>query len=228
MAAGKNIRSVMGSKLEQIYKTVDKCIFCSKQKNYLQHIHGFGPLKSQWMLVLVNPTHKNLSSHPDYLGPRFPFIGVRQFWKVLADGGLISKKVAYDLPLRAQWTNKDTEAIQNELLKNKIFITNIVKCCYPHGNYPEKEVIKSQLGVLKKEINLIKPKQIIAFSTLVHKTLTRETIKLSEYWKSPKESFEKLSGLNIPVIPVYFPIGRGNPKKAAQVLRKRYNKFHAN
>ena len=127
--------------LEKLYKKVDECGFCKASRNKLQHIHGFGAMNPKLMLILINPTHRNISSAPDYKGFRFPFIGVRQFWKVLADGGLVNKKVAYDLPLRAEWSGEHTKLIQNELLKNKLFLTNIVKCCYGHSAYPDKKVI---------------------------------------------------------------------------------------
>jgi len=196
-------------KLRELYKRMDvSCRFCKASKNKLQHIYGFGAIKPRLMLILVNPTYRNLSSAPDYNGPRFPFIGVRQFWRVLADGRLISKKVAYSLPLRSEWNREHTEAVQKELIKNRIFLTNIVKCCYNHANYPPRKVIEDQLRILEEEVSIVKPKQIIAFGELVFKTLTN-----------------KLPLLDMLVTRCYFPIGRGNPKKAAEVLRKlKWNK----
>jgi uracil-DNA glycosylase family 4 len=174
------------------------------------------------MLILVNPTYRNLSSNPEYRGARFPFIGVRQFWKVLADGGLIDKKVAYGLPLRKNWRDKHTELIKQELIRNKLFLTNIVKCCYGHSLYPDSKVIDSQLKFLAEEINIVNPKKIVAFGALVYKTLTGKNIKLAEYWNEWKigNDSEIVFGLKISVMPCYFPIGRGNPKKAAEILRK--------
>lgn len=210
----------MKEQLLKLYKQVNKCNFCKSTNNKLQHIHGFGVMNPKLMLILVNPTHRNLSSHPDYIGPRFPFIGVRQFWKVLAEGGLIDKKVTDELPLRADWDNKDTKNIQKELIRNKLFVSNIVKCCYDHSEYPENNVIKDQLNYLSQEIKLVNPKKIVAFSGLVYKTLTGKPVKLSEYWSQPTKSFENISGLDFPVEPCYFPIGRGNPNKAIQVLKR--------
>jgi uracil-DNA glycosylase len=206
--------------LENLYARVDQCTFCKEMRNTLQHIHGYGLKNPRYMLVLINPTHRNLSSQPGYIGPRFPFIGVRQFWNVLGGGGLIGKAITQDLPLRNKWTADHTSLLQKELEKNKLFLTNIVKCCYPHGDYPSQEVIDAQKSILQEEIRFIKPKQIIAFGGLTFKTLTGENIKLSEYWLKKDRTFnESLSGLNIPITPCYFPIGRGSPKKAAQALR---------
>ncbi|MEW6407467.1 MAG: uracil-DNA glycosylase family protein [Patescibacteria group bacterium] len=233
----------MDNKLINLYQKIDKCPFCSPSrqnfggggkslKNPLQHIHGFGTISPKFMLILINPTYRNISSNPKYIGPRFPFIGVRQFWKVLGDAGLINKKIACKLPKRQDWSKTHTKQIQNELLKNKLFLTNIVKCCYNHSSYPDKRVIEAQLRFLKEEIKIVRPKKIIAFGALVFKILTGESIHLSNYWNNisrlcPSTSSglrskynENISGLNIKVLPCYFPIGRGNPNKAINYLKR--------
>ena len=76
--------------------------------------------------------------------------------------------------------------------------------------------------LLAEEIRIVKPRKIIAFGGLVYKTLTGKNIKLTEYWNGHKKenNFEIISGLKISVTPCYFPIGRGNPKKAVEVLKK--------
>ena len=219
----KNTKNVMGSKkLQKLYERVDDCKFCKADRNLLQHIHGFGVLNPELMLILVNPTYRNLSSDPKYKGARFPFIGVRQFWKVLANGGLIDKNVTENLPIRAEWKNEHTQQIQRELIRKKLFLTNIVKCCYGHSLYPENKVIAEQLKLLADEIKIIRPRKIVVFGGLVYKTLTGKNIKLAEYWNKQKigNDSEIISGLKISVIPCYFPIGRGNPKKAAEIMRK--------
>ncbi len=214
----------MGNKkLETLYKKVDGCKFCKTTRNKLQHIHGFGAINPRLMLILINPTYRNLSSRPGYKGIRFPFIGVRQFWRVLADGGLINKKVAYGLPKRSDWDTDHTRQIQKELIKNKFFLTNIVKCCYSHGKYPSREVIHDQLNILKEEVRLVNPKYIVAFGALVFKTLTGKNIKMSDYLRNfsvTRIVSEKISGLDVPVILCYFPIGRGNPRESAKILRE--------
>lgn len=207
--------------LIKLYRKVDACRFCQRDGNALRHIHGFGPIRPKWMFVLVNPTHRNISSAPDYRGPRFPFVGVRSFWRVLADGGAMSRARVGDLPPRAEWLPTHTERIQAELVRNGIFLTNVVKCCYDHGDYPERRVVDGHLPTLAEEIRIVKPSNIVAFGGFVHKTLTGNAVTLSDYWRSPKGDPEReiLSGLNVPVVPCYFPVGRGNPKKAAETLR---------
>lgn len=203
-----------------LYKKVDACTFCRQAKNPLQHIHGVGVRNPRYMLVLINPTHKNISSAPGYQGPRFPFVGLRQFWNILGKAGLIEK---LELPTRSEWKNGHTRLIKKEIEHNRLFLTNIVKCCYNHGNYPEQKIIEYQKDILKQEIRIVKPKQIIAFGALTFKTLTGLPIKLSEYWgQRNKEFSENISGLDTSVIPCYFPIGRGSPQKATKALQTIY------
>lgn len=209
------------AKLQKLYQVVDRCKFCKAERNHLQHIHGYGAMNPKLMLILVNPTYRNLSSDSKYRGDRFPFIGVRQFWKILAEGGLIDRKVGINLPARTGWGDKHTQQIKKELLKNRLFLTNIVKCCYDHSAYPDKSVIEDQLKLLAEEIRIVKPKKIVAFGGLVYKTLTGESIKLADYWYGSQEkAVEIISGLGTSVAPCYFPIGRGNPQKAVEILRK--------
>jgi len=209
-------------RLEKLYRRVDRCKLCKAAGNKLHHIHGFGAGRPRWMLVLVNPTYRNLSSSTEYRGPRFPFIGVRQFWRVLADGGLIDKNTASDLPLRSAWTARHTKQLQQELIRNDLFLTNLVKCCYQHSEYPKSRVLENQLPFLAEEIRIVKPKKIVAFGGLVYKVLTARSIKLSEYWTSAHSGgeVERISGLSVDVLPCYFPIGRGKPHMAAKVLRR--------
>lgn len=172
------------------------------------------------MLILVNPTYRNLSSAPSYRGPRFPFIGVRQFWRVLGTAGLISRRVAKALPVRREWTRADTTRVQRELVRNRLFLTNIVKCCYGHSHYPTRKVIEAQCRMLAKEIEIVQPKCIVAFGTLVFKMLTGKTIVLKNALSQRHRYVVIITNLRIPVIPCYFPIGRGNPKKAIAGLRR--------
>jgi uracil-DNA glycosylase len=214
---------MMQQKLKNLYQQIDSCRFCKKSKNYLQHIHGFGAARPKFMLILINPTHRNLTADPTYQGARFPFVGVRQFWQVLAKGGFTSQTIADQLPKRSSWKILHTQILQQELLQKRLFITNVVKCCYNHSNYPAKVVIAHQINYLRQEIQIVRLRKIIAFGALVYKILTSQNIILKNYWQNyplKKTDKEIISGLNIPTVPVYFPVGRGNPAKAIQVIHK--------
>ncbi len=102
-----------------------------------------------------------------------------------------------------------------------MFLTNVVKCCYNHSAYPDKKVINDQLKILAEEIRVVDPAKIIAFGGLVYGVLTGKKIKLADYWSAPREKDpEVISRKNVQVAPCYFPTGRGNPKKAAEILKK--------
>jgi uracil-DNA glycosylase len=210
------------SKLQKLYAAVDACAFCRTKRNPLRHIHGYGAMRPDWMLILVNPTHRNISSAPTYRGSRFPFIGVRQFWNVLANGDLISEAVAGALPARTDWTAHHTDLVQRELIRNKLFLTNVVKCCYDHSAYPAPSVVRESVRHVAEEIRSVRPRRIIAFGGLVHRTLTNMPVTLAAHWaaRTKPAYHEKISGLSVPVIPCYFPIGRGSPRKAAKILRE--------
>ncbi|MDE2001479.1 MAG: hypothetical protein KGI60_02850 [Patescibacteria group bacterium] len=214
-------KQARSSTLRSLYRRVDRCPLCRAANNDLQHIHGFGAMRPDLMLVFVNPTHRNTSADPSYRGPRFPFIGVRQLWRVLADAGLIDRKKAAALPPRKEWTAADTATIQQELVKHKLFITNVVKCCYDHSAYPERDAVRHHLDLLGEEIRIVRPKTIVAFSGFVYQTLTGQSVKMGEYWKDGQKALpEIISGLRIPTLPCYFPVGRGSPRKAASILRR--------
>lgn len=140
------------------------------------------------MLILINPTHTNISSAPEYRGLRFPFVGVRQFWRVLADGGLIGKKLAYGLPLKRDWKFTDTEALVKELRRRHLFLTDAVKCCYPHSNYPPKKIFEYHKRFTAEEIRMVKPQRIIAFGSRTFQFLTGENIHLTQYWHQRKKN----------------------------------------
>lgn len=211
----------MERKLKNLYANVDTCSFCEAARNRLQHIHGVGTLHPRLMLVLINPTHRNISSHPAYSGPRFPFIGVRQFWRVLANGNLIEREVAYGLPTQSEWQPIHTDRISKELIGQRLFVTNLVKCCYNHSEYPQEEIIAAHRELLGMEIKIVKPERIVTFGALVFTALTGERIHLTRYWQSRQKYLyrERISGLHTRIVPCFFPIGRGSPRQATRILR---------
>jgi hypothetical protein len=80
--------------LSTLNKLFDSCPRCASESNPLQHVYGGGATRNpKYCFVLINPTHLNISTHPEYRGPRFPFIGVRQFWRILHRAGLLSADV---------------------------------------------------------------------------------------------------------------------------------------
>lgn len=202
--------------LDSLYKRFDDCPLCRLSNNSLLHILGGGKFDyPKVALVFINPTHMNISSHPEWKGRRFPFIGVTRFWHILSDSGWLTKRVFKRLEDN-QWGEDRVNELENELLSRRIYITNLVKCTFSHGDYPERKYFDYHLPLFKKELSLVKPKAIISFGGLATKYLTGETLVFKKYFRN----LQRLKYKQIPVYPCYFPVGRGNPKLAVQVLRE--------
>ena len=82
--------------LGALNKIFDECPRCASEANSLQHVYGGGATRNpRYCFILINPTHLNISTRPGYRGPRFPFIGVRQFWRILHRAGLLGEEVLH-------------------------------------------------------------------------------------------------------------------------------------
>jgi len=209
--------------LQRLYKEFDKKY--KNNKNRLRPILGGGKFHHpKFLFLFINPTHLNISSSEEYKGKRrYPFIGVRYFWRLLSQAGFIDKTIIDDI-YKNGWQLKDEMRIEKSLSKHGAYITNLVKTTQKGPENPSKSVIQDSFILLEKEIKIVNPKYIIAFGRLVFKALTNKEIKLQrclndikirEY--KPYKS-KQIAGKEYNVLPCYFPIGRGNPKKALRIL----------
>ena len=202
--------------LDSLYKKFDDCPLCRLSNNSLLHILGGGKKrKPKVVLVFINPTHTNISSNSNWNGSRFPFIGVTRFWKVLSDSSWLSSEMIEELN-EIGWTRKTIKNLDSELYDRRIYITNLVKCSFPHGDYPEKKYFDYHLPLFKKELSIVKPRAIVSFGGLTTRFLTEKNLVLKNFFNNSKS----LTYGYIPVYPCYFPVGRGNPKLATEILRK--------
>ncbi|MFV1917208.1 MAG: uracil-DNA glycosylase family protein [Patescibacteria group bacterium] len=202
--------------IKQLFKRYDDCKLCKSSGNKLQHILAGGKFNNPKVaLVFINPTHTNISSAPDWKGHRFPFIGITRFWQILAVSGWIAKGTVTEFD-NFGWNKGTIKLLEDDLHKKGIYITNLVKCTFPHGNYPEKKYFDYHLPLLEKELSIVRPTAIISFGGLSTKYLNGENLTFKKYFVNPHH----LEYKNIPVYPCYFPVGRGNPKLAIEVLRK--------
>lgn len=232
MTKKKKTNPKQSPNLQTIFKNFDNCVVCRKNKNPLSHILGAGKDKNpDFLFLFINPTHLNISSHPNYPGKfRFPFLGVARFWRFLAEAGFFSQDLAKEI-IQKQWKTNWEIKIQKELKRQKIYLTNLVKCTFFHPNPPPKKTISRQLFLLKQEIKIVNPKHIIAFGKLPFKVLTNKNILLRDYLKRikfqkpPYFLSQEIFNKRYIVFPCYFPVGRGNPKKAVFVL-KMIKKFY--
>jgi len=202
------------------------------EKNSLRHILGGGKSRNpKFLFLFINPTHLNISSLKNYQGKRrYPFIGVRYFWKLLSEASFIDRKIVDEI-YREGWQVEHEDKIEQSLNRNSVYVTNLVKCAQFHPDNPIKSVITEDIPLLKEEISIIRPKYIIAFGKLPVKVITGQDIRLSDYLEAVKtDQYQALNSISIfgkfyKVLPCYFPVGRGSPKKALEILRYVKRKF---
>jgi len=196
-------------KLLKIYKEFDNCDRCKKENNPLLHILGGGRFQNpQFLFLFINPTHLNISSHRDYKGKRrYPFIGVRYFYRFLSEAGFLDNKIINDIYTKG-WQIEDENRIEQSLINNNVYITNLVKCTKYNPESPSKDIIKQDFP-----------------------PPPNKDICLKDYFKKIKDnSYKPIKSVDIlgkiyKVLPCYFPVGRGNRQGALEILsyiRKRY------
>lgn len=216
----------MPTSLTALYRQFDLCVRCRSARNPLRHILGGGQTRRpKFLFLFINPTHHNISSHPDYAGKyRFPFLGVRYFYKVMAEAGFADPQVVSDIYARG-WRTADERALHASWRGHGVYITNLVKCTQPHPDNPSREVVAEDLPLLFREIELVRPEYIVTFGALPTKSLTGQDVRLSDYLTQARRGdYIPLKSVTIgnriyPVLPCFFPVGRGNPPKAIEVLR---------
>ena len=196
----------------------------NRDRTDLASIYGGGQSRSPKLaLVFINPTQRNISSQPGWIGPRFPFIGTPRVWRLLGDCHLLNKRVAKQFSkLAAAWSVEDARELERQLVRASLYITNVVKETAPDSLMPPAAVFRQYEALLHDEMALVKPRLIIAFGLTTHKSLTGVSIKLGEiYAQSLKDdSITPLGACRSrPVVPCYFPVGRGNPQRAAMLLQ---------
>jgi len=212
--------------LKKIYKKFDNCERCKRENNPYLHVLGGGKFKNpKFLFLFINPTHLNISSHKDYKGKRrYPFVGVRYFYRLLSEAGFVSKDIVENI-YKNGWQVEHEYKIEDSLAANGAYLTNLIKCTQVHPENPTKDIIKEDLPLLKEEINIVSPKYIITFGKLPFKFMTNREIRLKDCLdKLSKGKYRSFKSINIlgktyEILPCYFPVGRGNPNKALEVLK---------
>lgn len=210
--------------LKQLWKEVDK--LSKRFPSDYRPILGNGKCdKPKFMIVFINPTKANISSHPGWKGFRAPFIGTKPVWRVLNNAGLIGKQSAKIIQISKDWSPWFAGIVYKSLARRGVYLTNIVKWTGSNADLPNAEKIKAFLPLLKKEIEIVKPKYIVTMGLIPFEHLTGQKIKLKDYYsevqkKKRLRNFDlEINSKKYKVIPCYFPVGRGDPKKATEILK---------
>ncbi len=212
--------------LSDVWKEIDSCSSCEIEGNKLQHILGAGKTKNpNLMIVFINPTSRNISSRKGWEGLRFPFIGRKRPWDIFEKAGWIDKNLLQEINTNENnWSYRFTQKVLDYLEERKLYLTNIVKCAGSDARLPTISKIKSQLHLFQRELELVNPKVIVSFGLLPTKALLKEDIKMSELYREtiksgrPRIYEAEINRKKYKVFPCYYPIGRGNPKKALEML----------
>ncbi|MBU2522920.1 MAG: hypothetical protein KKE23_01365, partial [Nanoarchaeota archaeon] len=208
--------------LWEIVQEVNKQHF---PKNKLMPILGNGKTeRPRFMFVFINPTHANISSSKDWQGPRFPFIGTKQVWRVFHKAGLFDDQLMEEMNNSKSWSLEFTNKVLKFLTSKSFYFTNIVKWTGHDATLPDSEKIRLFLPILTKEIEIVQPEYIIAFGLIPFENMTKQKIRLKDHYSEIMKNnalkyFEmEHDNFKVKIIPCYFPVGRGDPKKAVEIL----------
>ncbi|MGD9577487.1 MAG: uracil-DNA glycosylase family protein [Syntrophorhabdus sp.] len=209
-------------------------IYMTKEKYFpLDDLHPVpGDGKAPYPIIMgifINPTARNVSAHSEWSGPRYPFVGIRSFWRVFHRAGILDTAIMESIEGSRLWDGDLATLVLGALNKAGVYLTNLVKRAYHGPQLPDQRVVQVFLPLLLKEIELVHPQCIVTFGRFTFFQLTRKGIKLDEYYhaideKGSLECFTlTANSRSYRVIPCYFPVGRGDPVRAARILGRLWN-----
>lgn len=178
--------------------------------------------KPRVALVFINPTARNASTRDGWAGPRWPWLGTRPVWRVLADAGLLDPEVRRQIDGCRTWTEEFAETVYEDVAKRGMYFTNLVKWTGPNGDLPSPRLVRLYEDVLDEELRAVEPQAVVAFGGMTVKALTGHTVKLGQILDEARET-GAVPGfahrqLALTVYPCFFPVGRGNPRGATELL----------
>ena len=160
-------------------------------------------------VFFMNPTGKNITSDKSWKGRKSPWLGTKNIWKLFYKVNLLSEETFNKIQEKKpkEWDYEFCNYVYEEIEKNKLFITNLGKCTQIDARPLPDEVLKKYLNLLFKEIDIIKPKIIIAFGNQVSSIILNKKISVSENRKICHEL--EINKNKYKVYPVYYPVGNG-------------------
>ncbi|MDE5539176.1 MAG: hypothetical protein K2J20_01670 [Bacilli bacterium] len=196
-------------KLEDLYVQYDKL-----QKKYgakeLNSIYNGGCTDNPDLaFVFMNPTGRNISANKDWQGIKAPWLGTKNIWKLFYKLNLLSEDIYQEiLRIKASdWTESFAKAVYEDVAKHKYFITNLGKCTQVDARPLADEVYKKYLTLLKKELEIVKPKVVIMLGNQVSSIILNKKISVS---RARRQVFLKtIKGITYRFYAVYYPVGNG-------------------
>ena len=191
--------------LEELYEKYDRL-----QKKYgdkALHSIYFGGKKENPSIcfVFMNPTAGNIAAKKDWDGPRYPWLGTKNIWKLFNKLELLDDDILEEIEKKKKldWTKEFSEKVYKNIENNDIYITNLAKCTQIDARPLKDDYYKAYLKLFMKEMSIVKPKRIVLFGNQVSSIVLGEKIKVSEVRKKKFEcnGYEMYS--------VFYPVGTG-------------------
>lgn len=159
--------------------------------------------------VFMNPTGRNIASSKEWKGIKSPWIGTKNIWDLFYSLNLMDEKIYEKIKKikGSEWTEKFAEEVYDDVKEHKYFITNLGKCTQIDARLLPDSVYEEYLNLLKKEIEIIKPKVIILFGNQVSSIVLNKKISVSQ---CRKQLFtDKINNNEYKFYCVYYPVGNG-------------------
>ena len=191
--------------LEELYKKYDRL-----QKKYgdkALHSIYFGGKKENPSIcfVFMNPTAGNIAAEKSWDGPRYPWLGTKNIWKLFNKLELLDDNILEEIEKKKKldWTKEFSEKVYKNIENHDIYITNLGKCTQIDARPLTDDYYKAYLKLFMKEMSIVKPKRIVLFGNQVSSIVLGEKIKVSEVRKKKFEcnGYEMYS--------VFYPVGNG-------------------
>lgn len=191
--------------LEELYEKYDRL-----QKKYGDkslHSIYFGGKKENPSIcfVFMNPTAGNIAAEKDWDGPRYPWLGTKNIWKLFNKLELLDDNILEEIESKKKldWTKEFSEKVYKNIENHDVYITNLAKCTQIDARPLKDDYYKAYLKLFMKEMSIVKPKRIVLFGNQVSSIVLGEKIKVSEVRRKKFEcnGYEMYS--------VFYPVGNG-------------------
>ena len=176
----------------------------------LDSIHGGGCVDNPDVcFVFMNPTQRNIATSKSWKGIKYPWIGTKNVWDLFYELGFLDKDVYLEIKRIKgnEWTEEFATLVYNNVIKHKVFVTNLGKCTQIDARSLPDSVYYKYLDLLKKEIDIIKPKVVILFGNQVSSIVLNKKISVSLCRK--KLFLDNINDREYKFYYVYYPVGNG-------------------
>lgn len=128
----------------------------------------------------------------------------------------------WDMPSDGKWTPDYASNFYKAVSERGIYVTNLAKACGADATMPSMRMARAYRPLMIEELRIVRPRIVIAMGALVSSVLSKAPVALEAVYRQFTEKralpVEQIPDSDIPMLPCYFPIGRGNPIRANEML----------